>query len=84
MKDQSLSQKPHILIVDDEEFNEIKYDYRGNPLYSTMISKLCNYNHRSEFILKVLKNELEINNDGMYELSDKLYPLLFDLKATKN
>ena len=28
--------------------------------------------------------ELEINNDGMYELSDKLYPLLFDLKATKN
>jgi len=49
--------------VDDEEFNEIKYDYRGNPLYSTMISKLCNYNHRSEFILKVLKNELEINNE---------------------
>lgn len=28
-----------------------------------MISKLCNYNHRSEFILKVLKNELEINNE---------------------
>ena len=26
---------------------------------------------------------LEINNDGMYELSDKLYPLLFELKATK-
>ena len=25
--------------------------------------------------------ELEINND---ELSDKLYPLLFELKATKN
>lgn len=28
--------------------------------------------------------ELEINNDGMYQLSDKLYPLLFELKATKN
>jgi len=49
--------------VDDDEFNEIKYDYRGNPLYSTMISKLCNYNHRSEFIIKVLQNELSINND---------------------
>ena len=49
--------------VEDDEFNEIKYDYRGNPLYSTMISKLCNYNHRSEFILKVLQNELSINND---------------------
>ena len=44
--------------VDDDEFNEIKYDYRGNPLYSTMISKLCNYNRRSEFILQVLQNEL--------------------------
>jgi superfamily II DNA or RNA helicase len=28
-----------------------------------MISKLCNYNHRSEFILNVLKHELEENND---------------------
>jgi superfamily II DNA or RNA helicase len=49
--------------VNDAEFNEMKYDYRGNPLYSTMISKLCNYNHRSEFILTVLKHELEENND---------------------
>ena len=49
--------------VDDAEFNEMKYDYRGNPLYSTMISKLCNFNRRSEFILNVLKNELEQNND---------------------
>jgi superfamily II DNA or RNA helicase len=47
--------------VNDDEFNEIKYDYRGNPLYSTMISKLCNYNHRSEFILKVLITELQQN-----------------------
>ena len=49
--------------VNDDDFNEIKYDYRGNPLYSTMISKLCNYNHRSEFILKVLQTELENNPD---------------------
>ena len=49
--------------VSDDEFNEMKYDYRGNPLYSTMISKLCNYNYRSEFIIKVLQNELSKNND---------------------
>jgi superfamily II DNA or RNA helicase len=49
--------------VDDEDFNEINYDYRGNPLYSTMISKLCSYNHRSEFILKVLETELRNNNE---------------------
>jgi len=49
--------------VEDDEFNEMKYDYRGNPLYSTMISKLCNYNHRSEFIIKVLQTELSKNNE---------------------
>jgi superfamily II DNA or RNA helicase len=47
--------------VNDEEFNEVKLDYRGNPAYSTMISKLCEYNRRSEFILKIL-NDLLIKN----------------------
>jgi len=47
--------------VDDEEFNEIEYDYRGNPKYSTMISKLCNFNIRSELILFIITNELKIN-----------------------
>ena len=61
--------KTHVLIkavdfeIDDAEFNEIKYDYRGNPQYSTMIGKLCSCNYRSEFILKVLKKILEENND---------------------
>jgi len=41
-------------IVNDDEFNETKLDFRGNPAYSSMISKLCEYNRRSEFILKVL------------------------------
>ena len=49
--------------VDDEEFNEVKVDYRGNPAYSTMISKLCEYNRRSEFILKVLTDMLSINKN---------------------
>jgi superfamily II DNA or RNA helicase len=40
--------------VDDEEFNKIIYDYRGNPQYSTMITKLCKYNERSDFIIKIL------------------------------
>jgi len=47
--------------VDDEEFNETKLDYRGNPAYSSMISKLCEYNRRSEFILKILSDMLETN-----------------------
>ena len=47
--------------VDDDEFNEVKLDYRGNPAYSTMISKLCEYNRRSEFILKILSDMLQEN-----------------------
>jgi len=44
--------------VDDDEFNEVKTDFRGNPAYSTMISKLCEYNRRSEFILKIISDML--------------------------
>jgi superfamily II DNA or RNA helicase/ribonuclease HI len=45
--------------VNDDEFNEMKYNYKGDPMYSTMISKLCTYNHRSEFILTIIKTELK-------------------------
>ena len=41
-------------ITEDDDFMNVKLDYRGNPLYSSMISKLCSYNRRTEFILKVL------------------------------
>ena len=44
--------------ADDEEFNATEYDYRGNPAYSQMIVKLCSYNRRTEFILKILQKEL--------------------------
>lgn len=40
--------------VQDDEFNRVVYDFRGNPLYSTMISKLCEYNKRSDFILNII------------------------------
>jgi superfamily II DNA or RNA helicase len=47
----------------DEEFEETIYDYRGNPQYSSMITKLCDYNHRSEFIIQVVKKELAEKSD---------------------
>jgi len=47
--------------VEDDEFNEVKLDFRGNPAYSTMISKLCEYNRRTEFILKIVSDMLSIN-----------------------
>lgn len=45
----------------DDEFNRVITDFRGNVSYSSMISKLCEYNRRSEFILKVLINLLNDN-----------------------
>ncbi len=47
--------------VNDAAFNETEYDYRGNPKFSTMISRVCDYSHRSEFILRVLQRELAEN-----------------------
>ena len=47
--------------ISDETFNEIEYDYRGNPKYSTMISKLCNFNIRSELIIYIITKELQLN-----------------------
>ena len=47
----------------DDEFNEVLVDFRGNPAYSSMISKLCAFNNRSEFILEVLENELKENKN---------------------
>jgi superfamily II DNA or RNA helicase len=42
--------------TNDEEFNELELDFRGKPASSKMLSKICNYNRRSEFILKVVED----------------------------
>lgn len=44
--------------ADDAEFNKVEYDFRGNPAHSTMISKLCDYQPRTEFIIQSLKDLL--------------------------
>lgn len=40
--------------VHDQDFNDTLLDYRGNPKFSSMITKLSKYNRRSDFIIKVL------------------------------
>lgn len=44
---------------DDDEFSETDLNYRGQVHYSKMIKKLCEFNRRTEFILKVLKDTLD-------------------------
>jgi superfamily II DNA or RNA helicase len=45
----------------DSEFNETELDYRGKPKYSTMISKLCDYGRRSDFIVKIMQDLVQEN-----------------------
>ena len=46
----------------DEEYNTTDYDYRGNPAFSKMITKVCSFSYRTEFIIEVIKNELTLNS----------------------
>jgi superfamily II DNA or RNA helicase len=39
-----------------EEFNETVLNFKGQPHYSLMISKLCAESHRTEMILRVLRD----------------------------
>ena len=43
----------------DEEFSKVELNWKGQVHYSKMIKKICEYSHRSEFILKVLGNMLK-------------------------
>jgi hypothetical protein len=48
-------------VTEDVDFNEVVCDYRGNVMYSTMITKLCGFARRTEFILGILKNMMVEN-----------------------
>ena len=48
-------------ISEDEEFNETKLDYRGNTAYATMMTKLCGFNPRREFIVKIIGDLMKEN-----------------------
>ena len=40
----------------DAEFEKTEYDFRGNPKYSTMISKLCDFGPRKDFLVRILRD----------------------------
>ena len=45
--------------LEDEEFLELKLNFRQQINYAAMMKKLCELNHRREFILKVLEDLVE-------------------------
>ena len=50
--------------TNNTEFNMVDYDFRGNPKYSTMISKLCEYGPRSDFIIRIIRDLIEENPEN--------------------
>jgi hypothetical protein len=50
-------------ITGDPDFLETEYDFRGNVKHSTMISKLCTFGPRSDFIVKVLQDLIKENGE---------------------
>jgi len=43
-------------VARDSAFEETEYDFRGMPKFSTMISKLCEYGPRSDFVVDVVRD----------------------------
>ena len=43
----------------DKEFNEVVQDFRGNTQYSSMITKLCAFGPRCDFIVRVIADLVE-------------------------
>jgi hypothetical protein len=51
-------------LTSNSTFNEIEYDFRGMPKYSTMITKLCEYGPRSDFIVRVITDLITENPEN--------------------
>lgn len=63
IKDDVLVKAIDYKVLDDDEYNEVLYDYRGNVKHTTMISKVASYEYRTNFILSVIYNEFKVNPD---------------------
>jgi superfamily II DNA or RNA helicase len=51
-------------ISHDPDFNEVALDFRGNPAFSTMISKLSSFFPRLEFIVRVIADLISESPDS--------------------
>ena len=58
-------------VYDDDEYNEVARDYRGNVKHTTMLSKVSNFNYRTDFIVDVIENELKINKEQQMNYNSK-------------
>ena len=59
--DLTVDVKVKTIHYDEELFDKVKTDFRGNPLYSTMISTLCEYKPRTQCLVEIIRNEFILN-----------------------
>ena len=52
--------------VDDDKFSKVDMMYNGQVNYSGMIKKLCEFDRRSDFILKVLDDSLKAGPEQQF------------------
>jgi len=48
----------------DPEYSTMEYDFRGNPKYSTMITKICAFGPRSDFVVRIIDDLLKENPEN--------------------
>jgi superfamily II DNA or RNA helicase len=72
--------------TNDSSFNETELDFRGSPKYSTMISKLCEYGPRSDFIVRVIGDLLKESENQIMVLchNRSLLTYLYDAINHRN
>tara|TARA_B100000963_G_scaffold362057_1_gene402880 strand:+ start:4963 stop:6453 length:1491 start_codon:yes stop_codon:yes gene_type:complete len=75
--------------VNDEEFNEVELNWKGQCHYTKMIKKICEYTRRSEFIVKIVKNLINKDkNDNLQVMilahNKSLIKYLFQSITNKN
>ena len=75
--------------VNDEMFNEVELNWKGQCHYTKMIKKICEYNRRSEFIVKIIKDLVKKDkNDNLQIMilahNKSLIKYLFESISAKN
>ena len=48
----------------DVEYNEVEHDFRGNVKFTTMVNKICDFPPRRRFLIKILRDLINENEDN--------------------
>ena len=73
--------------ANDSDFNNVVYDYKGTPKYSVMISKICNFGPRSDFIVKITQDLISENENKQIMIlahNRSLLSYLYESISNKN